>query len=271
MTARVLRLDHVQLAMPGGAHAEAAADGFYVGILGLTAMPKPAPLAARGGRWYATPDGEVQVHLGVEDGFRPARKAHPALVVDDLDELTDRIAAAGLAVRPDHELPGVRRSHVEDPFANRIELIASTSAPIVETQELAVEDGEVTDRGSWIYAWLRPGPTVEVLYVGATALPPAARTWAHLHDPDPAVGRVLARHGGVRTEAMAVMAFRLADGLVRAEVKAALVQLLAAEGLLAADWFGVPGGARRTLADDPSPAAAAAIVVQLSARFGSHA
>ncbi|MEY2570699.1 MAG: hypothetical protein QOE63_1049 [Acidimicrobiaceae bacterium] len=112
---RVVALDHVQLAMPRGAEAEAAT--FYEGVLGLTQVQKPEPLASRGGCWFA--DGSLQVHLGVEDDFRPAKKAHPAFIVDDLDAL---VARAG-AVRWDDVLPGVRRCYVDDPFGNRIELI----------------------------------------------------------------------------------------------------------------------------------------------------
>jgi hypothetical protein len=79
------------------------------------------PLAARGGCWFKR--GAVQVHLGSEADFRPARKAHPAFVVAGFDALCARLAAAGHAVRPDDELPGVKRGFVDDPFGNRIELI----------------------------------------------------------------------------------------------------------------------------------------------------
>lgn len=114
-----LRLDHVQLAMPAGAEDEA--ERFYCGVLGLTRVPKPEPLAARGGCWFVGED--LQVHLGVEADFRPAKKAHPAFRVEDLDALVRRAEAAGIEVRWDHELPDVRRCYVEDPFGNRIELI----------------------------------------------------------------------------------------------------------------------------------------------------
>ncbi|HEX4082282.1 MAG TPA: VOC family protein [Acidimicrobiales bacterium] len=120
MVFKVTALDHVQLAMPAG--EEDRAEAFYAGLLGLARQPKPQPLAARGGCWFS--NGSVTIHLGVEDGFRPARKAHPAIVVDDLDDLVDALSAAGLVVRPDEELPGVRRGYVDDPFGNRIELIA---------------------------------------------------------------------------------------------------------------------------------------------------
>lgn len=116
---RLVALDHVQLAMPAG--GEERAEAFYGHLLGLVRQPKPEPLAARGGCWFSS--GPVTLHLGVDPEFRPARKAHPALVVEDLDGLVDRLAAAGIPVRPDRDLPGVRRCYVDDPFGNRIELI----------------------------------------------------------------------------------------------------------------------------------------------------
>ncbi len=119
---RLLALDHVQLAMPAGREAEA--EAFYVGVLGMTVVPKPEPLASRGGRWFVS--GPVQLHLGVDPDFRPARKAHPALVVDDLDRLIRDLEAAGVAWRDDRDLPGVRRGYVEDPFGNRIEVISGS-------------------------------------------------------------------------------------------------------------------------------------------------
>jgi catechol 2,3-dioxygenase-like lactoylglutathione lyase family enzyme len=85
---------------------------------------KPAPLAARGGCWFQ--EGPVQLHLGVEADFRPARKAHPALKVRGFDALCAALKAAGVSIRPDDELPGVRRCHIDDPFGNRIELIELT-------------------------------------------------------------------------------------------------------------------------------------------------
>ena len=118
----MLALDHVQLAMPAG--EEAHADAFYVGVLGFDVLEKPAVLAARGGRWYRA--GDVQVHLGVDADFRPAKKAHPALVIDDLDRLVARLGGIGIDVVWDDNLPGVRHCYVDDPFGNRIELIASS-------------------------------------------------------------------------------------------------------------------------------------------------
>lgn len=116
---RLVALDHVQLAMPAGREAEA--ERFYCHLLGMGVLPKPEPLASRGGRWFVS--GAVQVHLGVDPDFRPARKAHPALVVEDLDALIATLAAAGVGWTEDTELPGVRRGYVDDPFGNRIEII----------------------------------------------------------------------------------------------------------------------------------------------------
>jgi catechol 2,3-dioxygenase-like lactoylglutathione lyase family enzyme len=111
------RLDHVQLAMPPG--GEEAARSFYGGVLGLAEVSKPEPLRAAGGVWFAP-----GVHLGVEAGFRPARKAHPGLGMSDLDGVAGRLAAAGFDVTWDERWPGVRRLHTSDPFGNRLELIA---------------------------------------------------------------------------------------------------------------------------------------------------
>ncbi|HET9092644.1 MAG TPA: VOC family protein [Acidimicrobiales bacterium] len=122
---RVVGLDHVQLAMPPGAEREA--EEFYCGLLGFEVLDKPPALAARGGRWFGARGGSVQVHLGVEDGFRPARKAHPALAVEGLDELVGRLRVAGRPVRFDGDNPGVRRCYTEDPFGNRIELVDAGS------------------------------------------------------------------------------------------------------------------------------------------------
>jgi catechol 2,3-dioxygenase-like lactoylglutathione lyase family enzyme len=114
----ILGLDHVQVAMPPAREDEARA--FYVDLLGLEELPKPPALAARGGCWFRA--GAHELHLGVEDGFRPARKAHPGLVVDDLAALRARLAAAGIEPVEDDALPGVERLFVTDPFGNRLEL-----------------------------------------------------------------------------------------------------------------------------------------------------
>jgi catechol 2,3-dioxygenase-like lactoylglutathione lyase family enzyme len=116
-------IDHVQLAMPAGGEDDARA--FYDGVLGIPEKPKPPHLAARGGCWFAA-DG-VELHLGVEDGFRPARKAHPALLVDDLTALVRRLGEAGVDVVEDEPLPGYDRVYVADPFGNRLELLEPTA------------------------------------------------------------------------------------------------------------------------------------------------
>jgi catechol 2,3-dioxygenase-like lactoylglutathione lyase family enzyme len=110
---------HVQLAMPAG--KEDAAERFYAGLLGLERVPKPAELEARGGAWFRSAD--VEVHLGVELDFRPARKAHPAFLVDGLDELRDRLRAAGVETVDDTQLQGHQRFYASDPFGNRLEFI----------------------------------------------------------------------------------------------------------------------------------------------------
>jgi catechol 2,3-dioxygenase-like lactoylglutathione lyase family enzyme len=116
---RVCGIDHVQLAMPAGREDEARR--FYGEVLGLPEQPKPPNLAGRGGCWFGT-EG-VMLHLGVEDGFRPAKKAHPALLVEDLAALVIRFGEAGIAVVHDEPLPGYDRVYVADPFGNRIELL----------------------------------------------------------------------------------------------------------------------------------------------------
>ena len=115
----ITRLDHVQLAMPPG--MEAQARSFYEGVLGIPEVPKPPTLAVRGGCWFAR--GELKIHLGVESDFRPARKAHPAFVVEDLPGLIQRITEAGFIVHRDEPLVGYDRVYVHDPFGNRIELL----------------------------------------------------------------------------------------------------------------------------------------------------
>ncbi|MEM8618596.1 MAG: VOC family protein [Actinomycetota bacterium] len=116
----IIGIDHVQLAMPRG--EEPAARAFYAGLLGLIEMTKPADLAANGGCWFAAPG--VQVHVGVDADFRPARKAHPALLVDDLDVVVDALRAGGAELRLDEpQIEGYRRAFVFDPFGNRIELM----------------------------------------------------------------------------------------------------------------------------------------------------
>ena len=119
MSAPFVALDHVQLAIPRG--GEPVARSFYGELLGLVEVAKPPALAVRGGCWFES--GDVKIHLGVEDDFRPARKAHPALRCRDYDALLARLAVAGVEARAATEVPGVRRCHIDDPFGNRIELV----------------------------------------------------------------------------------------------------------------------------------------------------
>lgn len=115
----IVGLDHIQLAYPPG--GEPAARQFYAEVLGLTEVPKPAVMAARGGMWFQA--GPFQIHLGVEPDMRPSLKAHPAIRVTALDDYLSRLAAASARWQPSSEIPGVRRGHTWDPFGNRIELI----------------------------------------------------------------------------------------------------------------------------------------------------
>jgi catechol 2,3-dioxygenase-like lactoylglutathione lyase family enzyme len=115
-------IDHVQIACPPG--TEDALRAFYAGVLGLTEKPKPPLLAARGGAWFA--GHGIELHLGVEADFRPARKAHPGLLWPDLDALALRLSAEGYPVHwaDPAEIPGRRRFHTEDPNGNRLEFLA---------------------------------------------------------------------------------------------------------------------------------------------------
>jgi catechol 2,3-dioxygenase-like lactoylglutathione lyase family enzyme len=117
-------LDHVQLAAPPGCEDEARR--FFGDLLGLEELEKPEPLRSRGGAWF-TLGGGGQLHVGVEEPFRPARKAHPAfrLPAPELDELATRLAAAGESVEWDDSLPGLRRFYTADPWGNRLELLAA--------------------------------------------------------------------------------------------------------------------------------------------------
>lgn len=115
----IVGLDHVQLAMPP--HQEERARAYYGALLGFKEVPKPEGLAGRGGCWFES--GPVSVHLGVQHDFVPARKAHPAFVVSDLDALRERLTSAGYEVTVDTAVPGVKRFHTSDPFGNRLEFI----------------------------------------------------------------------------------------------------------------------------------------------------
>lgn len=116
---KVLAIEHVQLAMPAG--EEPRARAFYAGLLGIPELAKPPQLAKRGGVWFES--GRLKVHLGVEKDFRPARKAHPALLVEGLARLVEALRANGCKVVDDEPLEGYFRVYVDDPFGNRVELM----------------------------------------------------------------------------------------------------------------------------------------------------
>lgn len=113
------RVHHVQLAVPVG--SEAACRAFWGELLGFTEIEKPAALAARGGCWFRR--GSVEIHLGVEEGFRPAAKAHPGLLVEGLEALVARLEQAGIEVTRDPHFPGHDRCYAHDPFGNRLEFL----------------------------------------------------------------------------------------------------------------------------------------------------
>ncbi len=101
---------------------EEKARSFYIGILNFTEIQKPAELVKRGGTWFQV--GNVQLHLGVEKDFHPARKAHPAFIVDTLDDFLKKAQSAGYEIDTTQPpLDGFRRAHIFDPFGNRIELM----------------------------------------------------------------------------------------------------------------------------------------------------
>lgn len=115
----IAAVDHVQLAAPEG--SEDTLRGYYVHALGMTELPKPPVLAARGGCWFQA--GPVQLHLGIEADFRPARKAHPGLRATDIGAYAARLAEHGAEVRWDEDLPGHRRFFSHDPVGNRLEFL----------------------------------------------------------------------------------------------------------------------------------------------------
>ncbi len=116
---QLVALDHIQLAMPAG--QESQARWFYSTLLGLDEVAKPIQLQARGGCWFRS--ATIELHLGVEADFRPARKAHPAFRVADLAQARAELSSAGIAIGEDDSLPHVRRFFVSDPFGNRIEFV----------------------------------------------------------------------------------------------------------------------------------------------------
>jgi very-short-patch-repair endonuclease/catechol 2,3-dioxygenase-like lactoylglutathione lyase family enzyme len=138
-------IDHVQIAIPPG--GEERARPFYRDLLGLTEVPKPEPLAKRGGCWFEA--GSIKVHLGVEQDFRANTKAHVAFLVDDVAAITDRAVAAGYAIKPDDELGDVERVFIYDPFGNRLEFLKPKAATV---SPFPLEGGRVGDGGGGVSA-----------------------------------------------------------------------------------------------------------------------
>ena len=114
----VIAIDHVQISAPAACEEEARR--FYGGLLGMAEIPKPEAIRARGGCWFSA--GAQELHIGVEEPFAPAGKAHPSLVGSDLDELRHRFRSAGVVFEEDAKIAGVERMFVHDPFGNRLEL-----------------------------------------------------------------------------------------------------------------------------------------------------
>ena len=131
---KVIGIDHVQLAMPHGGEYEARQ--FFVDVLGMTEIPKPAHLAIAGGCWFTS--GTAHIHCGVEQDFTPAQRAHPALLVDDLPSLVTRLEENGIPFASGKPLDGYKRGDILDPFGNRIELM--------ERVEITADTETATDR-----------------------------------------------------------------------------------------------------------------------------
>jgi catechol 2,3-dioxygenase-like lactoylglutathione lyase family enzyme len=124
----IVGFDHVQLSMPPG--GEDDARRFYGSVVGLREVAKPPALSGRGGCWFV--GGGTAVHLGIEPGFRPLAKAHPALLVRDLAAAREALVAAGVPITEDDSGLPVRRCYVNDPFGNRIELVDARDAGFSE-------------------------------------------------------------------------------------------------------------------------------------------
>lgn len=112
-------IDHIQLAAPKG--SEERAREFFIDLLGFEEIEKPEELKKRGGVWFRC--GNVQVHIGVEEPFSPARKAHPAFEIENIEVLKNHLRTSGIEIIEDNKLPGANRFYVSDPFGNRIEML----------------------------------------------------------------------------------------------------------------------------------------------------
>ncbi|PUB14631.1 VOC family protein [Paenisporosarcina sp. OV554] len=115
----IKRIDHIQLAAPIGSEDEARS--FFQGVLSLDEVEKPHELKKNGGVWFS--NGHIHIHVGIEEPFLPAKKAHPAFEVSDIDALSSHIIEKGVSIQEDHRLPGAKRFYVNDPFGNRLEFL----------------------------------------------------------------------------------------------------------------------------------------------------
>lgn len=112
-----MHLHHVQISGPAG--CEPRMRRFWVEVIGLSEVEKPERLRLRGGAWFRS--GGLELHVGIEKGFAPARKAHPGIAVGDVEALAARVESSGATVTWDANIPGLRRFHTADPFGNRVE------------------------------------------------------------------------------------------------------------------------------------------------------
>ncbi|UCZ52368.1 VOC family protein [Bacillus shivajii] len=112
-------IDHVQLAAPKG--SEHQAREFFTNVLGFEEIEKPEPLKKRGGVWFKS--GNIQIHIGIEDPFSPAKKAHPAFEIEKIEELKVYLKKCNVMFKEDGNLPGANRIYVDDPFGNRLEIL----------------------------------------------------------------------------------------------------------------------------------------------------
>lgn len=115
----IKRIDHIQLAAPIGSEDEARS--FFQGVLSLDEVEKPHELKKNGGVWFS--NGHIHIHVGIEEPFLPAKKAHPAFEVSDIDALASHIIEQGVSIQEDNRLPGAKRFYVNDPFGNRLEFL----------------------------------------------------------------------------------------------------------------------------------------------------
>jgi len=112
-------IDHIQLAAPKG--SEDTARKFFKNILGFDEVEKPEELKKRGGVWFEF--GNYQIHIGIEEPFYPAKKAHPAFEIENIEELKKHLVTNSIDVIEDDKLPGAKRFYISDPFGNRMELL----------------------------------------------------------------------------------------------------------------------------------------------------